>query len=786
MEKRIRKAVVIGSGVMGAGIAAHLANVGVQVHLLDIVPQGHQSRIGLAETAKARLSKQKPSPIYSLDTLSRISPGNVEDDIHHIRDADWVIEVVVENLEIKKQLLEKIEQYWNPGTIVSTNTSGISIQRMVEERSPAFRAHFLGTHFFNPPRYMLLLEIIPTADTDPNITKYVKHFAEKKLGKGVVIARDTPNFIANRIGVFGLLITLEAMKKYNLKVSDVDSLTGPVIGRPKSATFRTLDLVGLDTFVHVAHNVFSQVTDSSEKKKFDVPESLRYMVDRQYLGDKSGQGFYLKKKIPGGKEILQWDPELQEYTPIEKRSFPCLDTAKNTKTLKEKLKVMAYGTDPGSQFVWDVLKQTLVYSAEKIPEICDSLHDLDKAMKWGFNWELGPFEVWDAIGVEKSVSKMEREGTVVPTWVKKMLEGGQKSFYNQTPHGTLYFDISGETRECMEPLEKIILDELKEKGRLIKKNSGASLIDLGDDVACLEFHSPNNAIGPDILQMIRASLEEVRKNYRGLVIGNQGKNFCVGANVMMLLMEAQDHNWFEIDQLVREFQSVAMAMKYFEKPIVSAPFSMTLGGGVEMCLPASHVQAHAETYMGLVEVGVGLIPGGAGTKEMLWRTTTRFDLDGKVDLQPYINQTFETIAMAKVSTSGVEAKDLGYLRATDGISINRDDQLYEAKQRVLAMHASGYEPPMKRTIRVVGEPGLAVMKFGIYQMKVAGFISEHDGLIAGKLAHVLSGGVLPAQSQVSEQYLLDLEREAFLSLCGEPKSQARMQHMLLKGKPLRN
>ncbi|MEW9668775.1 3-hydroxyacyl-CoA dehydrogenase NAD-binding domain-containing protein [Ammoniphilus sp. 3BR4] len=789
MERTIRKAVVIGSGVMGAGIAAHLANVGIQVFLLDIVPKeqmNHRSRNHLSETAKAQLLKQRPSPLFTKEVLGHIVPGNLEDDIQRISEADWVIEAIVENLAIKQQLLERVEQVWRPGTIVSSNTSGISIQQMAEGRSPAFRSHFLGTHFFNPPRYMKLLEVIPTQDTDPSTTQEIIRFAEKKLGKGVVLAKDTPNFIANRIGVFGLMTTLQAMKKHGLSVADVDALTGTVIGRPKSATFRTLDLVGLDTFVHVANNVYSQVTDPAEKERFIVPNDLKHMVDQGFLGDKSGQGFYLKKKTPQGKEILQWDSDLKEYISIQKRKFASLDAAKSAKNLKQKLNLMAYGTDSGSRFVWDVLKRTLLYSAEKIPEICDNLVALDQAMKWGFNWELGPFEVWDALGVEKSVALMEKEGEQIPPWVKNMLDQGRDGFYEQLTEGTVYFHINGKTETAIELPENISLAKIKKMGRLIKKNAGASLVDIGDDVACLEFHSMNNAIGPDILQMIRWSLEEVRRNYRGMVIGNEGKNFCVGANLMMLLMEAQDHNWFEIEQLVKEFHRVSLAMKYFEKPIVAAPFSMTLGGGVEMCLPACHVQAAAETYMGLVELGVGLIPGGAGTKEMLWRATSDADIDGKVDLQPHINRVFETIAMAKVSTSGAEAKELGYLRPSDSISMNRDFLLFEAKHQVLALQARGYEPPVPRKIRVVGEPGLAVMKFGIYQMKTGGFISEHDAVVAGKLAHVLAGGLLPANTLVSEQYLLDLEKEAFLSLCGEPKSQARMQHMLLTGKPLRN
>jgi 3-hydroxyacyl-CoA dehydrogenase len=800
MVRKIRRAAVLGSGVMGASIAAHLANVGIETYLLDIVPQvlapeeklkgmteaDPRFRNKLANAAKANLAKQKPSPIFTKASLDRIKTGNFQDDLHIVGKVDWVIEVVVENLKIKQELLAKVEEHWVPGTILSSNTSGISINRIVEERSIELQRHFLGTHFFNPPRYMKLLEIIPTEETLSEIVNFMSGFCEKTLGKGVVIAKDTPNFIANRIGTYGLMVTLQEMMKQGISTADVDALTGPLIGRPKSATFRTLDLVGLDTFVHVAKNVYDNVTDLEERKVFETPDVLHYMVAQRYIGDKAGQGFYLKKKTSVGKEIQQFDYRTREYVSLAKAAFPSLERAKNANGLKEKLRLLAFADDAGGQFVWTVLKKVMLYSAAKIPEIADDITAIDEAMKWGFNWELGPFETWDLLGVEKTVARMEAEGEQIPLWVSNMLQEGKKSFYEEAEGKTFFIQLSGEAKEIAKPLEKISLKDLKEQNRVIKKNAGASLIDLGDDVACLEFHSPNNAIGQDIIQIIQTSLEEVRQNYRGLVIGNQGKNFCVGANLMLLLMEAQDENWFEIEQIVRNFHEASMAMKYFEKPIVSAPHNMTLGGGVEMCLPAARVQAAAETYMGLVEVGVGLIPGGAGTKEMLVRATLAADFDGKVNLQPVINRVFETIATAKVSTSGPEAQDIGYLRGTDGISINRDHQLYHAKQAVLAMAMQGYEPPQRKRIRVAGEPGLAVLKSGIYQMKMSGYISEHDELIVKKLAHVLAGGSIRRDSLVSEEYLLDLEREAFLSLCGEPKSQARMQHMLTKGKPLRN
>jgi 3-hydroxyacyl-CoA dehydrogenase len=790
MERRLQRAAVLGAGVMGAAIAAHLANVGLDVYLLDIIPDDAtldpSARNRLAEQAKKQLQKQKPSPIYTKEVLNRIHPGNLEDHLSVISDCDWVIEAVVENLAVKKDLWKRLEVYWKPGTIVSSNTSGISIQGMVEGRSQSFQSHFLGTHFFNPPRYMKLLEIIPTPATNPEIIAVMNEFCTYMLGKGVVIAKDTPNFIANRIGVFGLLVTLKEMEAFKLSVSEVDALTGPILGRPKSATFRTLDMVGLDTFVHVARNVYEQVEDEREKNIFAVPEWLDEMVKTGRLGNKTGQGFYWKKKNNQVSEILQLDITSGEYIPVVKKESPLIEAVKSTKGIESQIKKIAFSADPAGQFVWNVLKQVLLYSAEKIPEIADDLAAIDLAMKWGFNWELGPFETWDSLGLTDSIARMEKEGERIPDWIQDVISSGRTCLYEKTSQKKNYCLPNGQWKAITPPDQTISLLNVKNQNKIIHKNAGASLIDLGDDVACLEFHSPNNVIGQDILQMVRYSLDEVRKNYRGLVIGSEGKNFCVGANLMMLLMEAQDENWFEIEQMVRDFQSLSMSIKYFEKPVVSAPYAMTLGGGVEMCLPASQVLASAETYMGLVEVGVGLIPAGAGTKEMLVRTILNADVNGKNDLQPFVGKVFETIAMAKVSTSGAEAKELGYLRPSDQIIIRGESQLYKAKQAVLTLSTSGYQPPEKRKIRVIGEPGLAVLKLAVYQLKTGGQISDHDARIANRLAHVLSGGSITSGSYVSEEYLLELEREAFLSLCGEPKTQARMQYMLLKGKPLRN
>ncbi|TJY42834.1 3-hydroxyacyl-CoA dehydrogenase [Cohnella pontilimi] len=798
MNKPIRKAAVIGSGVMGSGIAAHLANVGIPCLLLDMVPKQltdeetakglsleHPAvRNRLAASAIAKLTKTKPAPLYDDSFAARITPGNLEDHLAQIADVDWVIEVVVENLQVKKELLRKVEQHWKPGTVVSSNTSGISINAMSADCSDEFRKHFMGTHFFNPPRYMKLLEIIPGERTDRDLVGRMKTFCETVLGKGVVLAKDTPNFIANRIGTYGLLITLQEMLDKGYTVEEVDAVTGPAMGRPKSATFRTLDLVGLDTFVHVADNVYANVADAAEKKAFESPEVLKSMVAKGWLGEKSGQGFYLKRKGSNGSEIHSLNLQTMEYQPQKKASSGSLEAAKLAKGAREKTKALITGGDRYSDLAWNIMKQVLVYSAEKVGEIADSIQEIDEAMKWGFNWEMGPFETWDAIGLVKSVEKMEKEGLSVPAWVKDWISQGNTSFYRKD-NGSLFYVHGGQYKQVEERPEVISLRTLKEQNRVVKSNSGASLIDLGDGVVCLEFHSPNNAIGADILTMIQQSVDEVRTNFEGMVVANQGRNFCVGANLMLLLMEAQDEEWDEVDAIIRMFQNTMYKLKRLEKPVVAAPHRMTLGGGVEACMPADQVIASAETYYGLVEVGVGLIPAGGGCKEMALRVSQHVR-HPDADLQPFINQVFETIGMAKVSTSGHDAKRLGYLRPTDRVLANQDHLIYEAKQAVLRMAQAGYEPIREEKIRVVGSEGKAVLQLGAIAMKESGYISDHDLLIAKKLAHVLAGGDVPAGSLVTEQYMLDLEREAFLSLTGEPRTQQRMQHMLTKGKALRN
>lgn len=799
MTRNIRKAAVLGSGVMGAQIAAHLANVGIPSLLLDIVPkdltdaeknnglslEDQSVRNRLANHALKNLLKQKPAPLAVKENMDLIETGNMEDDMNQLSEVDWIIEVVIEKLEIKKKVFASVEEYWKPGTIVSSNTSGISIEAMAEGRSDEFRKNFLGTHFFNPPRYLKLLEIIPTNDTDREVVEYMKKFGEDVLGKGVVEAKDTPNFIGNRIGIFGSLITIREMLEGGYSIGEVDSVTGPLMGRPKSATFRTMDVVGLDTFVHVTHNIHENVSDQ-EKDLFVVPDFVQKLYEKGRIGSKVGQGLYVKKKDENGKSvILQVNTETLDYEPRGKLKTQSVEMAKQANSTSEKLKTLAYGKDRAGELVWKILKPTLLYSAEKAYEIADDIVSIDRAMKWGFGWEMGPFESWDALGLEQSIERMKAEGDEIPEWIEKMLSEGHSSFYKKE-NGNLSYYHDGSYLPLKDNPKTIHLQLLKDQDKVVMKNAGASMIDLGDDVALLEFHSKSNALGLDTIQMLNKTIDEVEKNYKGFVIGNQGKNYCVGANIALMLMEAQDDNFFELDLVVRKFQETMARMRYSSKPVVAAPFQMALGGGVEISLPADAIQASAETYMGFVEPGVGLIPGGGGNKEMLIRYHEKMPDGANIDLTNVTNRIFELIATAKVSTSAEEAKKFGFLRTSDGISMNQDHLLHDAKNRVLRMYEGGYQPPKRVKVPVVGESGYAAMVMGAEGMKSSGYASEHDVKIAKKLAFVLAGGRVPYGTVVDEQYLLDLEREAFLSLLGEPKTQQRMQHMLMKGKPLRN
>lgn len=795
MTYRIRKAAVIGSGVMGSGIAAHLANIGIPTLLLDIVPkellqeekakgltlEDSSVRNRFAANAVQKLLKQKPAPLTTKKSLNLMTIGNLEDDLEKLKDVDWIIEVVVENLAIKKNLLEKIDGVRRPGTIVSSNTSGISINAMIEGRSEDLKKHFLGTHFFNPPRYLKLLEVIPAQDTLPELITFMRQFAEERLGKGVVLAKDTPNFVGNRIGTYGLMVTLQVMKEKGYSVGEIDSVTGPLIGRPKSATLRTLDVVGLDTFVHVAKNVYDHTT-GDEQKVFEVPEYLQKMVNNGWLGAKSGQGFFLKK----GKDITELNLDTFKYEPVKQLKTPSIEIAKQQKGLAAKVKTLTYAQDRTGELLWSIFAPTLIYSAQLVGEIADDIVAIDNAMKWGFGWAQGPFEIWDAIGVKESVEKMQAEGYKIPAFTQALLGKGNTSFYSEIDGELAYFDGTGYKKVPFN--EKVInLKRYKKKHGVLKSNAGASLIDFGDQVLLLEFHSKSNALGLDVMQILNYALDLLDdSDYKGLVIGNQGKNFSVGANLAMILMEAQDDNIFELDHIVNTFQQGTLRIKYSNKPIVTAPFAMTLGGGAEICLPSAHIQASAETYIGLVETGVGLIPGGGGNKELYIKHIKGLPKGVDIDLQAIANKVFESIAMAKVSTSGEEARENNFLDFTDGISVNPDHQLYDAKQAVLSLAEAGYKPPVREKVPVVGEPGYATLLLAAQNLLQSGFISEHDLCIAKKLAYVIAGGNVPYGTFVDEQYLLNIEREAFISLIQHPKSQARMQHMLMKGKPLRN
>ena len=800
MSQSIKRAAVLGSGVMGSSIAAHLANVGIPSIMLDVVPnelteaeekkgltlEDKAVRNKLAAASKKALLKQNPSPITSKKSLEKIEIGNMSDDLEKLSEVDWIIEVVVENLDIKKQVFANVDKYRKAGSIVSSNTSGISVEAMIEDCSDDMKAHFLGTHFFNPPRYLKLLEVIPTQHTDKDVLGFMKQFCEDKLGKGVVEAKDTPNFVGNRIGTYGLQITVKEMLKAGLSIGEVDSITGPLIGRPKSATFRTLDVVGLDTFIHVAKNAYDKV-EGDEKKVFEIPEFMQKMNENGWIGAKAKQGFYQKKKDKDGKSIiLQLNPETMEYEDRGKLKTAAVEAAKQQKGTKKKIKTLiSQKGDKASDFLWDILKPTLLYSAELLGEIADNITEIDNAMKWGFGWKLGPFETWDAIGVQESIERMKEDGEKLPEWLEKFIADGYESFYKEENNKVFYYD-AGEYKEIDFNPKEIHIKRLKDSGNVIKKNTGASLIDVGDGVALLEFTSPNNSIGLDVIQMINQSIEEVEKNYEGMIIGNQGKNFCVGANLALMLMEAQDDNFFELDMVIRQFQNMAMNIKYANKPVVTAPFQMTLGGGAEVTLPAASVQASSEAYIGLVEAGVGLIPGGGGTKELYLKMLRDMPEGVNLDISQVANTVFERVAMASVSTSAEEARENGFLDKHDGISVNPDHLLHDAKQRVRGLAQAGYTAPDHEKVPVVGDSGYAAMLLGAKGLQLSGYASEHDLKIAEKIAYVLSGGRIKEGTLVDEQTILDLEREAFLSLIGEPKTQQRMQHMLVKGKPLRN
>jgi 3-hydroxyacyl-CoA dehydrogenase len=794
----IKRAAVLGAGVMGAQIAAHLANAGVPTLLLDVIPaeptreeqargltlESPAVRNRIAQAGLDAAKKARPAAFVSAETARLVSVGNFEDDLPRLKDCDWVLEAVIEKAEIKRGLYERIEPSLKPDAIVSSNTSGIPIASLAEGRSERFRQRFLGTHFFNPPRYLHLLELIRGPETAGEVACFISGFCDRVLGKGVVYAKDTPNFIANRIGTFALLNTIQAMNEGGYTIEEIDAMTGTLIGHARSATFRTLDIVGLDTAANVARNVYGAVEGDERRETFRVPELFEQMVTRKMLGEKTRGGFFRKS----GEEILTLDPKTLEYRPRQKPRIGSLDAAKTVEPLEDRLRLLVYSRDRAGDFLWRTISETLIYAANRIPEIADNIAEIDNAMKWGFAHDLGVFETWDAIGVEKSVARMREEGRAIPSNVEKMLAAGNKSFYRSEGGTRSFYDFeSGQYKPERQLPGVIVLKSLKDRGRVIKRNPGASMIDLGDGVACVEFHSKMNSIGGDTIQMLGFAVKEAEKNFAGLVIGNDGVNFSVGANLMLLLMEAQEGNWDEIGLAVRAFQKANLALRYSARPVAVAPFQMALGGGCEIVLHGTRAVAHVETYIGMVEAGVGLLPGGGGTKEMALRAADAVADAPGLDQFEVLKRNFETVAMAKVSTSAVEAKHLGLLKEGDEIVMNRDRLIEQAKQAVLELVREGYRPPTPRDdILVIGEPALTKFKLGVHLMKRAGYISEHDGVIGLKIAEVMSGGRLTRATMVSEQYLLDLEREAFVSLCGMRPTQERMAHMLRTGKPLRN
>jgi 3-hydroxyacyl-CoA dehydrogenase len=808
MKRRIEKVAVLGAGTMGARIAAHLANAGIPCYLLDIAPSelnADEKRKGLTLESPAvrnrivlagleAAKKSRPAAFFTPQTARLITPGNFEDNLAWCGEVDWIVEAVAEKLEIKRALFERVEKFRKPGTIVTSNTSGLPIHTIAEGHSEDFQQHWAGTHFFNPPRYMKLVELIPGPKTRPEVLASLDEICDLRLGKGVVVAKDTPNFIANRIGTFALLKALLQMQALDMTVEEVDSCTGPAIGWPKSATCRTADIVGLDVLAHVIRNIYDSVPDDESREMYRVPPLVEEMMKRGWLGEKTGSGFYKRQKGAGGEsEILTLDWQKMEYRPRIKAKFASIEAGKRIDETATRMRALVgpalegKGGDKANQFLWASLGETCLYAARRVPEIADSIVDVDRAMCWGFGWELGPFQVWDAIGVERMAKAFEHEGKAIPPLVAKVLASPAKSFYQSEKDRTSYFDVAtAAPKPVTEAAGIIILKSLKKRTPVVQENSGASLIDLGDGVVCCEFHTKMNALGGEILAMIHAGIARLETDFDAMVIANQGTNFSAGANLMLILVTSQEGEWDDIHLAVRQFQRATMAIKYAPRPVVVAPQGMALGGGCEISLHGARIQATAETYMGLVEAGVGLIPGGGGTKEMLIRANEHAAGAEDLDLFHALKPIFENIAMAKVSTSGEEARSLGYLRPSDLVSMNRDRQVADAKETALAMVRAGYHPPAPAEVRVLGEEFLAGAKLAIHMMLRGEFISEHDALVARKLGYILAGGSVTAPQTVPEQYLLDLEREAFVGLCGERKTQERIAHTLKTGKPLRN
>ena len=794
MNRSIKKIAVLGSGVMGSRIACHFANIGVQVLLLDIVPrdlsdedkQNPKLRNKIVNDALTFALKSKPSPIYNKDSAKLIATGNFEDDMSKIAEVDWIIEVVVERLDIKKIIFDQVEKYRKPGTLITSNTSGIPMQMMCEGRSEDFQKNFCGTHFFNPPRYLRLLEIIPGPKTDPEIIDFMMHYGDLYLGKETVLCKDTPAFIANRIGIYAIMSAMHTIEEMGLTVGEVDKLTGPIIGRAKSATFRTMDVVGLDTTVNVANNLYAGLPNDESRDKFKLPGIVKEVHERGWFGDKSKQGYFKKTKDANGKKtILELDLKTFEYGDRTRAKFKALEAVKDEESLKARIKTLVNFDDKAGEFYRTTFFDAFKYVSNRIPEIADELYRIDQAVCAGFGWEMGPFDTWDLLGVKETAEKMEAMGMKPNQWVYDMLEAGNDSFYKIENGIKKYYDIPSKSYKTIPGTDELIILENIRETKKVWGNAGATVFDIGDDVLCLEFHTKMNSIGAEVIEGIETAISMAEKNYKGLVIGNEGPNFSAGANLAMLFMFAGDQDYDEINLMIAQFQNTMKRARFSSVPVVSAPSGMALGGGCELSLHCDAIQAHAETYIGLVEVGVGLIPGGGGTKELTLRAADAYR-NGDPELNK-LQEAFMNIATAKVATSAEEARAMDILKPGDLVTLNRSRLIADAKERVLELHEAGYTQPAERTdIKVQGRTGLALFEAGINGMKFGNYISDHDAKIARKVAHVMCGGDLTYPQQVSEQYLLDLEREAFLSLTAEPKTLERIHSILFKGKPLRN
>lgn len=807
MKISIQKAVVLGAGTMGARIAAHFANAGLPCVLLDMVPPDLKAdaptleRNRFARNGLEAAKKSRPAAFFRSSLADKISIGNFDDDLARCTEADWIIEVVAENLEIKRNLLSRVAQFRKPGAIVTTNTSGLPVHLIAEGLPHEFQQHWAGSHFFNPPRYLKLVEIIPGPNTAAEVIATLNDFCDRRLGKGVVVAKDTPNFIANRIGTFSMLNALRLMGELGMTVEEVDVCTGPAVGWPKSATFRTADIVGLDVLIHVVKNIYETAPDDESRERYKVPALVEEMARRGWLGDKSGQGFYKKVKGEGEKEILALDVHTMEYRPRQKARFGSIETGKTIDDTRQRLPALigplleGQKGDTAQRFLWGALSETCLYAARRVPEISDNIVDVDRAMRWGFGWELGPFEIMDALGLREFAAQVRKEGRELPVLIEKVLASQRMSFYESEKGVTTVFDLAKSgMKKVEEPAGILILKSLKAAGREVERNPGASLIDLGDGVLCCEFHAKMNAIGADLIAMIHKGLKRLESDFDAMVIANQAVNFSVGANLMLVLMGAQEREWDELHMAVKQFQNVNLAMKYAKKPVVAAPQGMALGGGCEISLHAARIHSAAEAYVGLVETGVGLIPGGGGTKEMLIRANEHAAGGEDLDLFHALKPVFETVAMAKVGTSAEECRELAYFRSEDRYSMNAQRVVADAKETALGLLRAGWKPAaaswqegaQTTQIKVLGEQFLSGAKLMIHLLVRGGYASEYDAVVARNLANIFAGGALTAPQMVSEQYVLDLEREAFVSLCGQKKTQERIAHTLKTGKPLRN